>query len=152
MKTRLFILAMLLVPVLSGCNKDNNVDQRLVGDWFMFYYEQTSEDYIDPSYNDTYSETYTQETAESFYTFGDNGKYSVYDGDGVEVSSGSWSAGGGKLTIREDGMAMSYDIEFNGDNQFYIIFKVEYDEGGSITTNPDEVCGVTTTKVGLQRI
>lgn len=152
MKTKLFIIAMLLMPMMFGCSKDNNVDQRLVGDWFLFYYEQTNNDYIDPSYNDSFSETYTQETTEVFYTFDDNGKCSCYDRKGVVESSGSWSTGGGKLTIRENGMTISYDIVFDGDDQFYMIFRVEYDEGGSITTNPDEACGETITKVGLKRI
>ena len=152
MKTKVFIMAMLLMPVMFGCSKDNSVEKQIVGNWFQFYYEQTNEDYVDPSFNSTYSQSYTQEEADAFYSFDENGTYSYSNGEGVVEGTGSWSIDNGRLSISEDGVSMEYDIEFNGDNQFYMIYRVEYDEGGAITTNPDEAAGITTTRVGLQKM
>ena len=61
MKTKLFIMAMLLMPMMFGCSKDNGMEKRIVGDWFMCYSKtsDSSQDYYE-------EDTYTQETTNMF--------------------------------------------------------------------------------------
>ena len=121
MKTKLFILAMLLMPMMFGCSKDNSVEKQIVGDWFLCYYKV-----YDHSTSDYYEDegTFTQETSSIFISFYGDGTLRITNIDpdfgDKYVSNGTWSIEDGNLimTIPEDG-SVSYSISFENDNLFY---------------------------------
>ena len=68
MNARYFILAMLLMPMIFGCSKDNKTEKQIVGDWFMCYSKvcDSSADYEE-------EDTYTKETTNMFVSFYNDG-------------------------------------------------------------------------------
>lgn len=119
MKTKLFILAMLLMPMMFGCSKDNKTEKQIVGDWFMCYSKTSS-----PDYNE--EDTYTRETSNLLVSFYDDGtmKSSTnpdLDNSEQYVVNGTWSIEDGNLimTYPEDG-SETYSISFENDNLFYL--------------------------------
>ena len=121
MNARYFILAMLLMPMIFGCSKDNKTEKQIVGDWFMCYSKvcDSSADYEE-------EDTYTKETTNMFVSFYNDGNMKSstnHDLGGSEqyVVNGTWSIEDGTLimTHPEDG-SESYSISFENDNLFYL--------------------------------
>lgn len=119
MKTKLFILAMLLMPFICGCSK--NYEQMIIGDWFQCYYELSYTDSENPSDNGKVVYEYTKETAEYFVSYTKDGKFTYSSKDGEVTISGTWSLEKGKLTQQyDDGYSDTDDIAFDGNNKFYM--------------------------------
>ena len=121
MKTKLFIMAMLLMPMMFGCSKDNGMEKRIVGDWFMCYSKtsDSSQDYYE-------EDTYTQDTTNMFLSFYSDGTMKAstnpeLGGSEQYVINGTWSIEDGTLIIAymEDGSESS-SISFENDNLFYL--------------------------------
>ena len=121
MNARYFILAMLLMPMIFGCSKDNKTEKQIVGDWFMCYSKvcDSSADYEE-------EDTYTKETTNMFVSFYNDGNMKSstnpdLGGSEQYVVNGTWSIEDGTLimTHPEDG-SESYSISFENDNLFYL--------------------------------
>lgn len=120
MKTKLFI-AMLLIPLMFGCNKESN---SIVGDWYL-----CSTEYSDSSDSDAYhSNAYTKENTIGIISYTADGKgvsKSLDEEDQSVLSEMSfqWTLSNGRLTItyESSNLSNSTDIIFEGDNKYYTV-------------------------------
>lgn len=120
MKTKLFI-AMLLIPLMFGCNKESNT---IVGDWYL-----CSTEYSDSSDPEAYQLTeYTKENTIGVISYSANGKgvSKSLDEDSQSVISEikfHWTLSKDKLTIKPDGSNQSStsNIVFEGDSRYYTV-------------------------------
>lgn len=120
MKTKLFI-AMLLIPLMFGCNKESN---SIVGDWYL-----CSTEYSDSSDPDAYhSNAYTKENTIGIISYTADGKgvsKSLDEEDQSVLSEMSfqWTLSNGRLTItyESSNLSNSTDIIFEGDNKYYTV-------------------------------
>lgn len=122
MKTKLFI-AMLLIPLMFGCNKESN---SIVGDWYL-----CSTEYSDSSDPEAYhSSTYTEENTIGIISYTADGKgvsKSLDEEDHSVLSEMKfhWTLSNDKLTITIEGnsQSSSSDIVFEGNNKYYTVMQ-----------------------------
>lgn len=122
MKTKLFI-AMLLIPLMFGCNKESNT---IIGEWYL-----CSTEYSDSSDPEAYHSTeYTKENTIGIISY-------TADGKGVSKSLDEeyhsvlsemkfhWTLSNDKLTITIEGnsQSSSSDIVFEGNNKYYTVMQ-----------------------------
>lgn len=125
MKTKLLILAMLLMPILFGCCKESNT---IVGDWYI-----CSTEYSDSSDPDAYHfKEYTKENTIGLtsYTADGKGVSKSIDEENqsvLEEVKFHWTLSNGKLTITPDGsnISTSGDVIFEGSDKYYAV--IQYD-------------------------
>lgn len=119
MKTKLLILAMLLMPILFGCSKESNA---IVGDWYI-----CSTEYSDSSDPELYHfKEYTKENTIGFVSYTADGKGIVKglddEGQSVVVElKFHWTLPNDKLTITYEGTnkSESETIIFEGRDKYY---------------------------------
>lgn len=122
MKTKLFI-AMLLIPLMFGCNKESNT---IVGDWYL-----CSTEYSDSSDPEAYHSTeYTKENTIGIISYTADGKgvsKSLDEEDHSVLSEMKfqWTLSNDKLTITIEGnsQSSSSDIVFEGNNKYYTVMQ-----------------------------
>lgn len=122
MKTKLFI-AMLLIPLMFGCNKESNT---IVGDWYL-----CSTEYSDSSDPEAYHSTeYTKENTIGIISYTADGKgvsKSLDEEDRSVLSEMKfhWTLSNDKLTITIEGnsQSSSSDIVFEGNNKYYTVMQ-----------------------------
>ena len=122
MKTKLFI-AVLLIPLMFGCNKESNT---IVGDWYL-----CSTEYSDSSDPEAYHSTeYTKENTIGIisYTADGKGVSKSLDEEDYSVLSEMkfhWTLSNDKLTITIEGnsQSSSSDIVFEGNNKYYTVMQ-----------------------------
>ena len=122
MKTKLFI-AMLLIPLMFGCNKESNT---IVGDWYL-----CSTEYSDSSDPEAYHSTeYTKENTIGIISYTADGKgvsKSLDEEDHSVLSEMKfhWTLSNDKLTItiEENSQSSSSDIVFEGNNKYYTVMQ-----------------------------
>lgn len=122
MKTKLFI-AMLLIPLMFGCNKESNT---IVGDWYL-----CSTEYSDSSDPEAYHSTeYTKENTIGIISYTADGKgvsKSLDEEDHSVLSEMKfhWTLSNDKLTITIEGnsRSSSSDIVFEGNNKYYTVMQ-----------------------------
>lgn len=120
MKTKLFI-AMLLIPLMFGCNKESNT---IIGEWYL-----CSTEYSDSSDPEAYHSTeYTKENTIGIISYTADGKgvsKSLDEEDQSVLSEMSfqWTLSNGRLTItyESSNLSNSTDIIFEGDNKYYTV-------------------------------
>lgn len=125
MKTKLFILVMLLMPVLFGCSKESNA---IVGDWYI-----CSTEHSDSSNPELYSfKEYTKENTIGCISYTADGKgvsksIDEEDRSVLEEVKFHWTLSKGRLTITPDGsnLSTSGDVIFEGNDKYYTV--VQYD-------------------------
>lgn len=136
MKTKLFIMTMLLLPLMFGCSKESN---SIVGDWYL-----CSTEYSDSSDPYAYhSNAYTKENTIGIISYTADGKGVTKGLDEEDHSVLSemkfhWTLSKDRLTITPEGtnQSSSADIIFEGNNRYYTV--VQY--------------GTATEKIGWQRM
>ena len=122
MKTKLFI-AMLLIPLMFGCNKESNT---IIGEWYL-----CSTEYSDSSDPDAYhSNAYTKENTIGIISYTADGKgvsKSLDEEDHSVLSEMKfhWTLSNDKLTITIEGnsQSSSSDIVFEGNNKYYPVMQ-----------------------------
>lgn len=122
METKLFI-AMLLIPLMFGCNKESNT---IVGDWYL-----CSTEYSDSSDPEAYHSTeYTKENTIGIISYTADGKgvsKSLDEEDHSVLSEMKfhWTLSNDKLTITIEGnsQSSSSDIVFEGNNKYYTVMQ-----------------------------
>lgn len=122
MKTKLFI-AMLLIPLMFGCNKESNT---IVGDWYL-----CSTEYSDSSDPEAYHSTeYTKENTIGIISYTADGKgvsKSLDEEDHSVLSEMKfhWTLSNDKLTItiERNSQSSSSDIVFEGNNKYYTVMQ-----------------------------
>lgn len=122
MKTKLFI-AMLLIPLMFGCNKESNT---IVGNWYL-----CSTEYSDSSDPEAYHSTeYTKENTIGIISYTADGKgvsKSLDEEDHSVLSEMKfhWTLSNDKLTITIEGnsQSSSSDIVFEGNNKYYTVMQ-----------------------------
>lgn len=122
METKLFI-AMLLIPLMFGCNKESNT---IVGDWYL-----CSTEYSDSSDPEAYHSTeYTKENTIGIISYTADGKgvsKSLDEEDRSVLSEMKfhWTLSNDKLTITIEGnsQSSSSDIVFEGNNKYYTVMQ-----------------------------
>lgn len=125
MKTKLFILAMLLMPILFGCSKESTA---IVGDWYI-----CSTEYSDSSDPELYHfKEYTKENTIGFISYTADGKgvsksIDEEDQSVLEEVKFHWTLSKGRLTITPDGsnISTSGNIIFEGNDKYCIV--MQYD-------------------------
>lgn len=122
MKTKLFI-AMLLIPLMFGCNKESNT---IIGEWYL-----CSTEYSDSSDPDAYhSNAYTKENTIGIISYTADGKgvsKSLDEEDHSVLSEMKfhWTLSNDKLTITIEGnsQSSSSDTVFEGNNKYYTVMQ-----------------------------
>lgn len=122
MKTKLFI-AMLLIPLMFGCNKESNT---IIGEWYL-----CSTEYSDSSDPEAYHSTeYTKENTIGIISYTADGKgvsKSLDEEDHSVLSEMKfhWTLSNDKLTITIEGNSQSSsgDIVFEGNNKYYTVMQ-----------------------------
>lgn len=122
MKTKLFI-AMLLIPLMFGCNKESNT---IIGEWYL-----CSTEYSDSSDPEAYHSTeYTKENTIGIISYTADGKgvsKSLDEEDHSVLSEMKfhWTLSNDKLTITIEGnsQSSSSDIVFEGNNKYYTVMQ-----------------------------
>lgn len=122
MKTKLFI-AMLLIPLIFGCNKESNT---IIGEWYL-----CSTEYSDSSDPEAYHSTeYTKENTIGIISYTADGKgvsKSLDEEDHSVLSEMKfhWTLSNDKLTITIEGnsQSSSSDIVFEGNNKYYTVMQ-----------------------------
>lgn len=122
MKTKLFI-AMLLIPLMFGCNKESN---NIIGEWYL-----CSTEYSDSSDPEAYhSSEYTKENTIGIISYTADGKgvsKSLDEEDHSVLSEMKfhWTLSNDKLTITIEGnsQSSSSDIVFVGNNKYYTVMQ-----------------------------
>lgn len=119
MKTKLFILVMLLMPILFGCSKESNA---IVGDWYI-----CSTEHSDGSAPELYLfKEYTKENTIGFISYTADGKGVLKSIDEVDRSvlkevNFHWTLSNDKLTITYEGSnkSESETIIFEERDKYY---------------------------------
>lgn len=145
MKAKLFIAALLLVPLLAGCNKDESLDYNklIVGEWRRVYamsedengiyyeeFEDENEEYPGEWKFDENGFWYEMNNGGEFNVFELAGKYSI-KGDTLTTDWSLSSYGGG---------TMQYQLEFSGKDIMKVRFTDYYedDEGNHFDSTLQE--------------
>ncbi len=123
MKTKFFILTMLLMTALYGCSKEFDT---IVGDWYL-----CSTEYSDSSDPEAYHlSEYTKENTIGLVSYTADGKgvsKSIDEEDRSVLSEMKfhWALSNGKLTITLEGsnQSSSIDIVFEGNNKYYTVMQ-----------------------------
>lgn len=121
MKTKFFILVMLLMPILFGCSKESNA---IVGDWYI-----CSTEHSDSSTPELYSfKEYTKENTIGCISYTADGKgvsksIDEEDRSVLEEVKFHWTLSKGRLTITPDGsnLSTSGDVIFEGNDKYYTV-------------------------------
>lgn len=121
MKTKLFILVMLLMPILFGCSKESNA---IVGDWYI-----CSIEYSDSSHPELYHfKEYTKENTIGCISYTADGKgvaksIDEEDRSVLEEVKFHWTLSKGRLTSTPDGsnLSTSGDVIFEGNDKYYTV-------------------------------
>lgn len=122
MKTKLFI-AMLLILLMFGCNKESN---NIIGEWYL-----CSTEYSDSSDPEAYhSSEYTKENTIGIISYTADGKgvsKSLDEEDHSVLSEMKfhWTLSNDKLAITIEGnsQSSSSDIVFVGNNKYYTVMQ-----------------------------
>lgn len=121
MKTRLLILAMVFMPIIAGCSKDKSYEKLIVGNWFLSSLESPSVDRPEESVKIEF----TAETAEAFMSFTADGEFSTVskNGDYFDETEiiGTYYISDGKLIMNTSSGGGVVDIEFDGNDHFYML-------------------------------
>ena len=123
MKTKFFILTMLLMTALYGCSKEFDT---IVGDWYL-----CSTEYSDSSDPEAYHlSEYTKENTIGLVSYTADGKgvsksIDEEDRSGLSEMKFHWALSNGKLTITLEGsnQSSSIDIVFEGNNKYYTVMQ-----------------------------
>ena len=123
MKTKLFILTVMLMPIMFGCSKNNRLDsdELIIGSWRNSFVEDYFNGVLKRS-------DFLPGDAWIFYTFYEDGSCreilqdgrTRHDESDVTINYYSWSIADGFLTL--DGRA-PVEIVFETSDEFYIINK-----------------------------
>ena len=120
MKTKFFILVMLLMPVLFGCSKESD---NIVGDWYI-----CSTEYTDSNAPEFYHfKEYTKENTIGFISFTADGKGVIKGLDDEDQSvllvelKFHWTLSNDKLTLTYEGSnkSESETIIFEERDKYY---------------------------------
>ena len=117
MKTKFFILTMLLMTALYGCSKEFDT---IVGDWYL-----CSTEYSDSSDPEAYHlSEYTKENTIGLVSYTADGK-GVSNRSVLSEMKFHWALSNGKLTITLEGsnQSSSIDIVFEGNNKYYTVMQ-----------------------------
>lgn len=119
MKTKLFVLTVMLMPIMFGCSKNNRLDsnEQIIGSWRISFVE----DYFN---GEIQRDDYSAEEAWIFCTFYEDGSCreiiqdgpTLHDESDVSIYYFSWSMADGFLSI--DGGA-PVEIVFESSDEFY---------------------------------
>lgn len=113
MKTRLFIMSMLLMPLLLGCSKTLRQEQWIIGDWYLSGLESNYE-----------SAVYLVMETWCFISFYKDGTCIISAIDGPElhhqkIMYGTWTTNNRKLTFNAYGY--DFEIMFETPDRFYYL-------------------------------
>ncbi len=121
MKIRLLILAMMFTPIIAGCSKDKSYEELIVGNWFLSSLESYSADRPEESVKIEF----TVETTEAFMSFTADGEFSSVskNGDYFDETEiiGTYAISDGKLIMNTSSGEGVVDIEFEGNDHFYML-------------------------------